>query len=97
MKRSLPFLLALLFSCSAALPSVHAAGSARENKRLQQGKITKNEAEHLVLQKFPGAKIKKCVLMQDKGRGIWMLDVIKAGSRETSKIQVDGLSGKILP
>ncbi len=97
MKRSLPFLLAFLISWSAALPAMHAAGSERENKRLQEGKVTKNEAQHLVLQKFPGAKIKKCVLIQDKGHGVWMLDVVKAGTLETSKVQVDGLSGKILP
>ncbi len=96
MKRSLPFLLALLLSWSA-LPSAHAAGSARENKRLQEGKITNNEAEHVVLQKFPGAKVKKCILTQAQGHGVWMLDLVKAGSRQTTKVQVDGLSGKILP
>ncbi|MEP6811342.1 MAG: PepSY domain-containing protein [Chthoniobacterales bacterium] len=97
MKRSLPILLALLLSCSAALPSIHAAGGARENKRLQEGKITKNQAEHLVLQKYPGAKINKCVLTQSHGHGVWMLDVVKAGTNATAKVQVDGLSGKILP
>ncbi len=76
---------------------MNAAGTARENKRLQEGKITKNEAEHLVLRKFPGAKIRKCELKTSNGHGIWVLDLVKAGANTPSKVQVDGRSGKMLP
>ena len=97
MKRTLLFCLALFISFGAAVPSNRAAGTARENQRLQQGKITKNEAQHLVLKQFPGAKVKKCILTSGPDHGIWVLDIVKAGTRETTKVQVDGQSGKILP
>ncbi len=97
MKRSLSFLFALIVSLNAVVPSMNAAGTARENKRLQEGKITKNEAEHIVLQKFPGAKVTKCELNTSKGHGIWVLEVTKAGANTASKVQVDGRSGKMLP
>lgn len=97
MKRSLSFLFALIVSVSAVVPSMNAAGTARENKRLHAGKITKNEAQHIVLKKFPGAQIRKCELNTGRAHGIWVLEVIKAGANTPSKVQVDGRSGKILP
>lgn len=79
------------------VPLTYAAGTAQENERLQSGKITKNQAEHLVLAKYPGAKIKKCVLTKGKGHSIWVVDMVKTGTSEISQVKVDGLSGKILP
>jgi uncharacterized membrane protein YkoI len=86
----------LVIAVALAASSLTAA-SSRENERLREGKITKNEAEHLVLAKFPGATIKKCVLTPAKGHSVWVLDVVKAGAHDITKVQVDGLSGKILP
>ncbi len=97
MKRSPSSVLAIITGCIIALSSAHAAGSARENKRLQEGKITKNQAEHLVLKKFPGATIKKCELTGGKDHSVWVLQIIKSGAHEPSRVEVDGLSGKILP
>ncbi len=90
-------MFAILIGLSAAAPSVHSAGTVRENERLQSGKITKNEAGHLVLRKFPGARIKKCELTNGRDHSVWVLDIIKAGTQGVSKVRVDGLSGKILP
>ncbi len=98
MKRLLlPLLLTAILGLTITVPSTNAAGTERENERLQQGKITKNEAQHLVLKQFPGAKINKCVLMPGKEHSVWVLEVVKAGATETTKVQVDGNSGKILP
>ena len=97
MKRSIATFLALIITFAVAAPFSHAAGTARENQRLQQGKITKNQAEHLVLKAYPGARIKKCRLVPGTDHGIWMVELVKAGAHETSKLQVDGLSGKFLP
>ena len=85
---------------SIALISIFAAtcvvsAETRENQRLQEGKITKNEAEHLVLNQFPGATIKKCELTKGKDHSVWVLDVMKAGAHDVTKVQVDGLTGKI--
>lgn len=70
---------------------------SREWKRLREGKITKNEAQHLVLQKFPGAKIVRCELQPVNGHSFWMVDVVQPGAQAVSKVQVDGRSGKITP
>lgn len=95
MKRSFHPGFAIVTGCVFAISSIGAAGT-RENERLLQGKITKNEAEHLVLKEFPGAKIKKCELTRGKDHSIWVLDVVKVGGSEVTRVQVDGLSGKIL-
>lgn len=96
MKRSFSFGCVVALFCSFAVASVNAEG-ARENKRLQQGKITKNEAQHLVLKKFPGATINKCELKTGKDGANWSVDLIKAGSKEVTHLQVDGRSGQITP
>ncbi|MDQ6808009.1 MAG: hypothetical protein M3Z64_01060 [Verrucomicrobiota bacterium] len=94
MKRLLAFALAA--ASLLATPSLDAA-SARENQRIREGKITKIEAQHLVLRKYPHATIKKCELTRGKEHSVWMLDVVKAGASDVTKIQVDGRDGKILP
>lgn len=88
--------LLVVVTCTLAVSSLSAA-TARENKRLQQGKITKNEAEHLVLKQFPGATIKRCVLTPGARHSVWAVELVKSGAREVTKLQVDGRSGKILP
>ena len=87
----LAFLLALVISTSA-----DAQMSARESKRIQQGKITKNEAQHLVHNAFPGAKIKRCELRAGKEHSVWAVEMIKPGEKTVTKLQVDGRSGKIV-
>jgi uncharacterized membrane protein YkoI len=96
MKRSFHFVFSIVTACTFAVSSISAA-SSRENERLREGKITKNEAEHLVLKKFPGATIKRCELTRGKDHSVWVLDVVKAGAHDPIKVQVDGLTGKILP
>ncbi len=93
MKRSLIFLLPVLLATSF----LQAAGTPRENRRLAEGKITKNQAQHLVLKKFPDATIKSCVLTNGHEHGIWVVTLIQAGSRKTNEVSVDGNSGKLVP
>ena len=97
MKRSISLVLAGIAVCGMAGSSAQGAGSARENKRLQEGKITKNQAEHFVLAKYPGAKITKCELKHGKDHSVWVVDIVKPGARDPMQVQVDGRTGKILP
>lgn len=90
------FALILAAASVFVTSSAHAA-SARENQRLHQGKITKNEAEHLVLKQYPHATIKNCQLTAGKNHSVWVMDVMKSGSQSTMKVRVDGHTGKILP
>ncbi|MDQ6764671.1 MAG: PepSY domain-containing protein [Verrucomicrobiota bacterium] len=95
MKRTFQVLAAVLALAAISTISLEAA-TARENKRLREGKITKNEAEHLVLKQFPGAKITSCELTRGEDHSVWVLNVIKAGGHDATKVQVDGRTGKIL-
>lgn len=76
--------------------SAFAQMTGRESKRISQGKITKNEAQHLVMQQFPGAKISKCELRNENKHSVWVLDVMKPGSKNAMQVQVDGTTGKLL-
>jgi uncharacterized membrane protein YkoI len=96
MTRPFYFVFLIVTVCTFAISSMSMAGS-RENNRLEQGKITKNEAQHLVLNRFPGATIKKCELTPGKGHSVWIVDLVKAGAHDVTQLQVDGLTGKILP
>ncbi len=96
MKRTSCIAFSLAIAFAFAVSSMRGADS-REWKRLKEGKITKNEAQHLVLQKFPGAKIIKCELQPANDHSVWIVDVMKSGDPAVSKVQVDGLSGKITP
>lgn len=96
MKHSSHLLLALvLFSSITA--SAFAQMSEREFERIDQGKITKNQAQHFALKKFPRATIKKCELRTGKKNSVWAVELVKQGEKNVTKLQVDGRTGKILP
>lgn len=84
-------LLGGMFNASAL-----AQMSNRESKRIEQGKITKNEAQHLVMRRYPGAQIKNCELRQGKKHSVWLLDVVLPANGGARKVEVDGRTGKIL-
>ncbi|MFN2475056.1 MAG: hypothetical protein ABR526_01775 [Chthoniobacterales bacterium] len=95
MNRKSPWLLVVAAVFTVGLGV--ASADTRENERLYAGKITKNEAQHLVLQKFPGSKIKRCELTGPKGHSVIVVELIKPGAQDVTKLQVDGRSGKITP
>ena len=89
-------LLSIAFISIFAATGVVSA-ETRENTRLQEGKITKNEAQHLVLKQFPGATIKSCELKTVNGHSVWVVSLTKSGDKTVAKVQVDGVTGKITP
>lgn len=96
MKHSSRFVLSLV-SIGAMSASAMAQMSDREFNRIDQGKITKNEAQHLVLKKFPQATIGKCELRPGKQHSVWAVELVKQGEKTVTKLQIDGRTGKILP
>ena len=96
MKQSFRFILSLIVAGSLTA-SVFGQMTDREFERLDQGKITKNQAQHFVLKKFPGASIKKCELRRGKKGSVWAVELVKPGEKTVTKVEVDGGSGKILP
>ncbi len=93
MKQFSPGIVSLLLVCTFAVSST--GTETRESRRLRQGKITKNEAQHLVLAKFPGSKITRCELQAQDEHGLWVIDLVQPGSGGLTRVQVDGRSGKI--
>ena len=87
----------LLVVITVSLSFAAASAETRENERLHAGKITKNEAQHLVLQKFPGSKINHCELTGPKGHSVIVVELTKPGAKDVTKVTVDGRTGKIMP
>jgi uncharacterized membrane protein YkoI len=96
MKNSFYRLLSVVLISIFAATGAVSAGS-RENQRLQEGKITKNEAQHLVLKQFPDGTIKNCELKTVANHSVWVVSLTKAGDKTVEKVQVDALTGKITP
>lgn len=94
MKRLLRLGLLLVAAAILAVSSADDA-SSQENQRLRQGKITKNEAEHLVLRKFPGARIGRCELKHGTHHSFWIVELAPSNGSGPSRVRVDGRTGKI--
>ena len=96
MKHLSRLVLALVLFASIPLSAL-AQMSEREFERIDQGKITKNQAQHFALKKFPRATIKKCELRPGKEHSVWAVELVKQGEKNVTKLQIDGRTGKILP
>ncbi len=59
-------------------------------------KITKNEAEHIALKEYPGARVTAGKLETVRGQLVWSLQVAVAGS-STKAVAVDAMTGHIIP
>lgn len=94
MKTSLRLLLAAAFAISLSTSAL-AQLKEREMTRITQGKITRNEAQHLVTQQYPGAKIRSCELRGPKNHRVWQVEFVNAGAARPMRVEVDGRTGKV--
>ncbi|MBA3960277.1 MAG: PepSY domain-containing protein [Chthoniobacterales bacterium] len=60
-------------------------------------KITKNEAEHIALKSFPGARVTAAKLETVQGQLLWSLQLVEPGKSEARSVAVDAVSGHIVP
>ena len=95
MKRSFYFLLCIVTVFGFGISSV-LAGS-HEDKQPEGIKVTKKDAEHAVRFKFPGSTIESCEVVKGNGHPNWVVNVQKAGASVATPVQVDGVTGKVLP
>ena len=105
MKRSIYF--ALITVCSLAFSSLAVAGpkekpagskDTKQTQPLDQPKITKKEAEHTVLFMNKGGSIEKCeLIMGPDGHSNWLVSVLRSGALTASDVQIDGITGKVVP
>jgi len=60
-----------------------------------QGKITKAEAERIVMQKNPGANVVNTTATTVNGHQVWSVSVTGTGGNAARKVFVDQETGKI--
>ena len=59
-------------------------------------KITKNEAEHIALKRFPGARVTAAKLETVQGKLVWSLQITKNDSKPSKEVEVDAMTGGIV-
>ena len=83
-------LLALSFFFGATLPQANSADPKGE------AKITKNEAEHIALKEYKGARVTAAKLEKVEGKLVWAINILGPKGRRAHQITVDALSGRVL-
>lgn len=58
-------------------------------------KITRNEAQHIALKRFPGGHVKAVKLEKAKGKLIWSMAIAKPKSQTLTEVAVDAMTGRI--
>gem|GEM_PF-5012249 len=59
-------------------------------------KITKNEAEHIALQRHRGARVSSARLATVDGRKVWLIEISPQKGDPISQVSVDATSGRIV-
>jgi uncharacterized membrane protein YkoI len=59
-------------------------------------KITKNEAEHIALQRHRGARVSSARLETVKGRKVWLIELSQQEAAPNRMISVDAVTGHIV-
>ena len=64
----------------------------------QQGgaKITRNEAEHIALARYPDARVTAAKLETVQGKLIWSIEMARPKSKRLTEVVVDAMSGRIV-
>ncbi len=79
--------LSLLLSISLLTASPHDPKGAN---------ITKNEAEHIALKLYPGARVTAAKLEKGKGTLVWSIEVTRSNAKPVA-VAVDAKTGRIVP
>lgn len=61
-----------------------------------QAKITKEQAQQTALAKAPGGTIKEGELEKEKGKLIWSFDIATPGTKNTTEVNVDAITGDVV-
>ena len=59
-------------------------------------KITKNEAEHIALKRYPGARVTAAKLEKAAGGMVWLIEIAPPKSKPAVAVSVDATSGRIV-
>jgi uncharacterized membrane protein YkoI len=61
-----------------------------------EAKITKNEAEHIALKRYPGARVTAAKLENAAGRLTWRIEIGSPKSKPIVAVSVDATTGRIV-
>jgi uncharacterized membrane protein YkoI len=98
MKRSFCLLLSIVAVFIFGVSSMSLAGTHEAKPAATAAtKITKDQAKHIALFANHGSTIEGCELVQGKDHPNWAVSVVRAGAATAIQVQVDGVTGKIIP
>lgn len=85
-------LLALcsLFFLVLCIPLTADAGGRPETK------ITRNEAQHLALRSYPGARVTAAHLNHAHGHPVWLIELAGPEANQVVHLSVDGMNGRVV-
>jgi uncharacterized membrane protein YkoI len=89
----------IIASVAAVIIAVAAgcASEQQEQAEMQaQAKITKEQAQETALAKAPGGTIKEGELEKEGGKLIWSFDIATPGTKDTTEVNVDAITGGIV-
>ncbi len=58
-------------------------------------KITKNEAEHIALKGYPGARVTAANLQKMDGKLVWLIAIAQPDAQPIAPVAVDAMTGRI--
>jgi uncharacterized membrane protein YkoI len=58
-------------------------------------KITRNEAEHIVLARYPDARVTAAKLETVQGKLVWLIEMARPKSKQTTDVAVDAMTGRL--
>jgi hypothetical protein len=68
----------------------------KESRLTAQAKVSRADAEKTALSKVPGGTIKEGGIEKEKGKLIWSFDITTPGSKDTTEVAVDALTGEVV-
>ena len=82
-------------AAALSLLAISSASAAGQKAEATQAKISKADAEKIVVTKNPGAKVVSTTEATVAGHKVWALSVITTGGNVSKKLYVDQETGKI--
>jgi len=69
---------------------------ADQAKLAAEAKVTKEQAQATALKEVPNGTIKEAEIENEKGRLIWSFDLTTPGTTDTTEVNVDAQTGKVV-
>jgi hypothetical protein len=73
-----------------------ATKESRQTSLQKQARVSRADAEQLVLAKVPGGSVKEGELEKEHGKLIWSFDIATPGTSDITEVHVDAISGQVL-